>query len=198
MNGINDIQTQMTEKFKNPQFTIQFMVDNNPIGIINQLKKMGYSSLFTGVLGSDKMIVKKVMYDMYVNKKQPILFEILNNVSYLNEGDESETTLEYTKGYRDYVIDNTPTGSVSLDSYNGLGNSKFSWDGLLAGLGAGLTTYGSMSSIGGAGTTPLDAQAQAEADKARKSKQMWTIIGVTVAVIALVGLGIVIYKSKKK
>lgn len=194
MDRISTMQSQRIEKFKNPFYTIDFMVENNPSGVIRKLYDMGYSVAFTGNLISDKQQAKKILRNFYINKQTGKIKELINNVNYLDNSTESA---EYTKGFKDYVLENTPSGAVDERAMTSTLGREFSWDGLLAGLGAGLTTY---TGISGAGTTGSDANSQAAAElEAQKKKQKtWLIVGAVILVIVVIGIVILVKKKKAK
>lgn len=193
MDNISNIQTQTISKFKNPVFCVYFMADNNPKGVLSYLEKKGYK--FTGNTSYDKPTAKKIILEWYNNKETSKISELLNSVSYMNEGDSE--TMSYTKGFRDYFIENTPTQSVTTEVRENISGREgdFSWDGLFAGLGAGLTTY---TSFNGSGTTGTSYdQAMIEAEKKKTQTRTWIIIGSIVGLIALTGIVILVMKKKK-
>lgn len=193
--NISEMQSQTIARFKQPVFATNFAVDNNPMGVIEQIKKMGYESLFTGDLVSDKVIAKKLILTWYANKQTQDILDVLNSVNYINEGGH---TLPYTRGYIDYFRENTNSKGVDENAYNGVDSMgmKFSWDGLLTALGAGLTTYGQISGNGN-GYNGEPTQAQIEAEQAEKKRKTWNIIAWIIGIIILLALIVVLIKYFK-
>lgn len=193
--NILSLQTQTIEKFKNPQFAIQFAVDNNPYEIFGKLKEMGFGDLLTGNIATDKAIAKQLMLDWYKQKQTSRLLEIVNNVHYLNNDSSSS---DYTKGYREYFYANSP--DITEASYSDVETQgqRFSIDGLLAALGSGLTTYSGFSSMGGFQTPEQMQQIAQEKEEAEKKKRLWLTIGLIIGLIAIIGIILLIVKSKKK
>lgn len=195
MDAISSIQTQTISKFKNPVFATYFMVDNNSKGVISYLQGKGFN--FTGNLNSDKTTAKKIILDWYNNRETSKINELLNSVSYMNEGDSD--TMAYTKGFRSYFVENTPTSAVDTKVRENIAGreGEFSWDGLFAGLGAGLTTYTSFSGSN-TGNSPAYDKAIIEAEEKKKATRTWIIIGSIVGLIALTGIVILVVKNKNK
>lgn len=191
MANISEMQTQTIAKFKQPKFAVNFAVDNNPIGVIEKITSMGYGDLFTGDLNSDKLIAKDLILHWYEAKQTREIMDVLNSVNYINEGKES---LPYTQGFIDYFRQDTASQGVDESVYRNVDadGMKFSWDGLLTALGAGLTTYGSFA--GGAGSNGEPTQAQIEAEQAEKKKKMWTTIAWIIGIIILLAMIIIAYK----
>lgn len=197
--SLDTIKTQTIAKFKNPVYAVYFMVDNNANGVIEYLaNKAGFSSIFTGTVQESKPKAREIILDWYKNQESSKILDLLNNVQYLNEGDEN--TMDYTKGFRDYFVENTPTGAVNTENRSNIAGREgdFSWDGLFAGLGAGLTAYSSFGSNSQQGTSgDYNAANDAAAAEAKKSKTWMWILGV-VGGLALIGIVIVIVKRSKK
>lgn len=191
MDEISKINT--VAKFNNPDFAINFAVDNNPVGIFEQLKLMGFGALLTGNITTDKSIAKQLIFNWYQKKDTANILNLLNNVSYVNDG---ENSLDYTKGFRDYFAANSPT--VNESQYRGAEDaSKFSIDGLLAALGTGLTTYSSIAGQGTGFSTP-EQQAAAKAEEEAKAKRKtWLIIGSIVLGLAIIGIIVAVNRNKK-
>lgn len=188
---ISTMPSQKIEKLKNPFYAMDFMVDNNPNGIISQLSVMGFGSFFTGNLVSDIVRAKNIFRNFYLNKQTATIKELINNVNYLNDSPQSA---EYTKGYKDYVLENTPSGAVDERAMTSTLGREFSWDGLLAGLGAGLTTYTGVSGAG-AGTNGTDANSDLAEQK--QKQKTWLIVGGIILVVVIIGVVILIRKKKK-
>jgi len=192
MDRISLMQSQKIDKFKNPFYTIDFMVDNNPSGVIKRLHEMGFSTVFNGNPDFDKVQAKKIFRNFYINKQTQKIHDLINNVNYLDNAPESAN---YTKGFKSYVMENTPSGAVDERAMTSTLGREFSWDGLLAGLGAGLTTYTGMT---GAGTYGNDAnsQAMAEAEAQKKKQKTWLIVGGVILVVVVIGIVILLKKKK--
>lgn len=188
---IDQLTTQKLQSDK--YFAMKFAVDNNPLGVIDSLRSHGYGSYFNGNLQEDKTTALKILSQLTQERNQKIK-AIFDSVNYLNNDSNSE---DYTKGYRNYFIQNTPTELVNNENYKQKGS--FSFDGMMAAIGAGLLTYNAAVANGGIPKTQeekdQEAQAKAEADTKKKRN---TIIWVVVSVIGVsVIIGAIVYFSKK-
>jgi hypothetical protein len=175
----NTIHKLNTDKY----FAVAFAVDNNPFGFIDALKAAGFGAEFTGSPDANKLTAKKIIFDLIGARNQQKLTEVFGNVNYLNNDVNSA---DYTKGYREYFISNTPTGAVDLGNY--AARSGFSFDGLFAGLGAGLLTYATVS--GGGGSPTQTEQERLDAEASAKKKKTWIIVG---GIIAVIVIGVITY-----
>ena len=191
-------QEQVIQKLKTDQFfAVNFAVDNNPFGFIDQLKAVGYNSSFDSENANNNILTaKKIIFTLIGRKNQSVINSVFNNVPYLNN---DVTSAPYTKGFRDFFIVNTPTEDVNDSNYKQKGG--FSFDGLFAGLGAGLLTYGTIASATASGgittMTPEQQKAKEAEAKAAKNKKIWLYLGVGIVVI-LISLGIYLKTKSSK
>lgn len=192
MDRISTMQTQTIQKLQNPYYAIEFIVENNPNGVVDRLKIMGFEKLFTTNLSDNKAIAKQLLSNWYNTRQTNKITEVLNNVNYLNDSMDSA---DYTKGFRAYAKENTPSGAVDEQLVASQLGREFSWDGLMAGLGAGLTTYTTMGN-NPSGTGAAYDVANAAAEEQKKKTRTWMIIGGVVLVIVIIGV-VVLMKKKK-
>lgn len=181
-------------------FALGFAIDNNPDGVSQSMKAAGYAND-----GSRKGMFDILLGLMKTGNKETVI-KIISKVGYVNAAPN------YTGGFADYFIRSSPPDAKPKTPVaNG---SKFSWDGLLAGLGAGLSTFVATGGIGGltggvaTDTNPATCPKSEEApeccegdtvciDKANKekTKKMWVIIAIVAGSLLLIA-GLV-YLSKR-
>lgn len=185
-------------------FALGFAIDNNPDGVSQSMKAAGFPNDGT----------RKGMFDILLglmkSGSKETVIKIISKVGYVGNAPN------YTGGFSDYFIRNSPPDSKpKTPTANG---SKFSWDGLLAGLGAGLSTFVAAGGINGAAnslgmgdtdTNPATCPKSEEApdccvgdtvciDKA-KTKKMWIIIGIAAgSILLIIGLAYFVNKNKNK
>ncbi len=168
-----------------PLFALGFATDNNPEAIRPAITALGYKT-------SGEQDLYDALVHIYKTGGTDTLKKILNETPYKNNAPND------TAGYSKFFMSKSPPGSQPK-------NARSIWDGVLAGLGAGLVTFGTMDagSSGGGGNTQTAAQ-KAAADKAasdaaaaqkKKTTTMWLIIGGVVVVVVIL---FVFFTGKKK
>lgn len=172
-----------------PFFCLGFAIDNNPQGVVVALQNNGYAVPNNTDAKALKLFLLETLKGILISDKSKAI-EIVSQVPYIKDVPIDS----YTYGLYDYFARTQPAATVT-------GSQRFSLDALLGGLGAGLSTYASVSTSTGT-IAPLtaiqlkaeaDAKAKADADK-RKRNNYYIIGGVIVVVI----FGVIFYMSTKK
>jgi hypothetical protein len=192
---MDEIKTNLILRMKqNPMAAAAFAVDNNPFGSVEQLKKMGYTDSFNGTPEQNVLRAKQIILSFTPNRPDKVQ-EFFNNVNYLND---DESSAAYTKGFKDYFLTNTPTNLVDNANYKN-DSGRFSFDGLLAALGTGLTTYSNVSNAqSGTTLTPTQIQQQQAEAEAKRKRTMWGWIIGGIAGIGVITIIVIAVTGKKK
>lgn len=168
-------------------FALSFAVANNPQGVIDALAANGIvpnSSVTDTPAWAYNTLYKMLSYD----KARAI--NIVTSVPY-----SINSKATWTNGYSDYFTQY----QKAVNATPAVG-AKFSLDALLAGLGTGLSTYGTLATqADGTETAPTAAQVAAQkaaADEAAKKKRNM-YIGIGIGAVVLIVVLYIVFKKKK-
>ena len=180
-------EQELANSLQNPDFAIKFMVDNNPDGVIANLKEnLGYTV-------NTKAEAVSVLHSIIATKDAQKIKDAFN-VQYLNNA------INGTGGFRNYFMRNSGAPPAEMVG-------RINWDGVFSFLGGGFSNL----SGGGMGTSPgipktpeqiaAEKKAQEEADlEKKKAEQRGQIILVAVfgfLIIAIIVTVVLITKPSK-
>lgn len=171
-------------------FALSFAVANNPQGVLDALSAQGIvpnSSVTDYPAWAYNTLYKMLSYD----KAKAIA--IVTSVPY-----SINSKAQWTNGYGDYF-------TQYQKAVNGGQNvgAKFSLDALLAGLGTGLSTYGTLatqldSTDGTTEPTAAQLAAKKAADEEAAKKKRNLYIGLGIGAVVLIVILYVVFKKKKE
>jgi hypothetical protein len=172
-----------------PDTALKFAIDNNPTAVITALATAG----FTG--DGSRMYAYETLKALMENGKKEMVIKLISSIPYINSAPN------YTGGLRDYFVRSSPPNSAPKQPY--VIGSKFSWDGLLAGLGMGLSAYVATTQIANtqqgnnnnnADTCDKDKDYKdccaddKECIEKAKTTRMWIIIGIVGGSLLIIGI----------
>jgi hypothetical protein len=173
-------QTQILNSLRtNPNFALGFALDNNFKGVQSVLMNEGYDV-------QTKVEALNILKMLLETDKQKCI-SLIAKVPYNNKAVNDNGGPSYTAGFSDYFRLKTPPNAIKASE------KGFSFDGLLAGLGAGLMAYTSLSAIGNTNgavdasvaqsKAEAEAKAKAEADAKKEKQKMWMLGGIGALVV---------------
>lgn len=188
---------QIKNKFQTePLYALGFGIDNNPEGVLESLRNHGYTD------GNDNQYAFNTLSILLNSGSAQKVNDIISDVHYLDNAPN------YTAGFKDYFLRTTPPNKMPMSS-----TGRIDFNGLLAGLGAALSTYGIIASSTNSGSTgggngptqaeldqiKKDADKKAEDEKKAKLKTImqWGI-GISISVLLFFGIRYFLSDKKKE
>lgn len=169
------------------KFALSFAIANNLSGIMEALSSYGLVPSIS-VIDQSLWAYNTLLEMLRVNKTKAI--ELITSVPY-NPNPKNAWTSGFDTYFKGVQSSNNTSGA----------SGKFSLDALLGGLGAGLSTYASVSTEQNGTTSTVSeekaAAAAAEAEKAAAKKKQNMIIGFSIGGVILIIVLYAIFKKKK-
>lgn len=163
-----------------PFFGFRFAIDNNFVGLANAIKQV------TGISVNSPDIAYQTLVTMLKEGRKEQIQKIYDLVSYNNSADN------YTGGMKDWFMSKTPA-LLQPNTTSG----RISFEGVLAGIGAGLNAFVTFSQFT-SGQTATQQQIEEEKKKEEEKKRKQMILWITLVFLFLIIVFIIIYFATQK